>query len=97
MKKILSAFVLCAGLGYCMAPAHADEWRRSYSHHGYRGNGYGWVVPGIIGGVIGYELARPRQPDVVVVQPPYQAPYGYHYETILDANCNCYRNVLVQN
>jgi hypothetical protein len=26
-----------------------------------------------------------------------QAPYGYRYENILDANCNCYRLVLVQN
>jgi hypothetical protein len=34
----------------------------------------------------------------VVYQPPVlpPAPYGYHYEQILDANCNCYRWVLVQ-
>lgn len=38
---------------------------------------------------------------VVVQQPVYvQQPYpssGYHQESILDANCNCYRTVLVPN
>jgi hypothetical protein len=45
-----------------------------------------------------------QQPPVVVQQMPPQViyqqpamPYGYHYENILDANCNCYRQVLVPN
>jgi hypothetical protein len=108
MKKLLGIFVLCAGLGYCMAPAQAEEWRHGGGHYVYRGGvGAGWVVPSVIGGVIGYELAQPRRPDVVVIQPQpvyppppppsYQAPYGYHWEAILDANCNCYRSVLMQN
>ena len=70
-------------------------------HHGYY-NRYGWVAPLVIGGAVGYALTRPPQP-VVIQNPPnvyYQpqpVPYGYHYENILDANCNCYRLVLVQN
>jgi len=71
-------------------------------HHGYR-NPYGWVAPIVIGGAVGYALSRPQ--TVVVQQPPVvyypnpqpTVPYGYHYENILDANCNCYRMVLVQN
>ena len=74
-----------------------------YYHHHHRGyyNPYGWVAPLVIGGVVGYAITRPQ--PVVIQQPPqpsiYQppAPYGYHYESILDANCNCYRLVLVQN
>ena len=81
--------------------------------HYYHGGGssWGWVGPAMIGGVIGYELAQPRtvvvqQPPVVYTQPPvvvqqpqviYNPPVGYHYESILDAHCNCYRTVLVQN
>jgi hypothetical protein len=45
-----------------------------------------------------------QQPPVVVQQMPPQViyqqpamPYGYHYENILDAYCNCYRQVLVPN
>jgi hypothetical protein len=69
-------------------------------HHGYHSQS-GWVAPLVIGGVLGYVITRP--PQTVVIQQPstsvYQptVPYGYHYESILDANCNCYRLVLVQN
>ena len=71
-------------------------------HHGYH-NRYGWVAPLVIGGAVTYAITRPTQPTVVqqppIVYPNYQqpAPLGYHYENILDANCNCYRLVLVQN
>lgn len=73
-----------------------------YYHHHHRGyyNPYGWVAPLVIGGVVGYVITRPQpvviqQPQPSIYQP--QAPYGYRYENILDANCNCYRLVLVQN
>ena len=99
MKKILVALSLSLVMS------------TSFAHGGYYG-GYnnGWVGPAIIGGVIGYQLARPTYytppPQVVYVQPPPvyyqqpqqpQIPYGYHYANILDANCNCYRMVLVPN
>jgi len=71
MKKLLTVFILCAGMGSCVTQAHA-QWH----HHGgyYRGGYYGgsnWVAPALIGGVIGYELSRPRyyEPPVVVQQP----------------------------
>jgi hypothetical protein len=72
MKKLLAVFILCAGMGSCVTQAQA-QWH----HHGgyYRGGGYyqggNWVAPAIIGGVIGYELSRPRyyEPPVVVQQP----------------------------
>ena len=95
MKKLLIVLLLLAAT--------------SVQAHGYRG-GY-WVAPAIIGGAIGYSMARPYyyppapyyylpQPIVIQQQPPYmQQPYpavtGYHQETITDANCNCLRTVLV--
>jgi hypothetical protein len=72
-----------------------------WNHHGYRSRS-DCVAPFVIGGVVGYAITR-NQPTVVIQNPPnvyYQpqpVPYGYHYENILDANCNCYRLVLVQN
>ena len=68
-------------------------------HHGYH-NRFDWIAPIVIGGVVTYAITRPLQ--TVVIQnppniPPQPVPYGYHYEQILDANCNCYRIVLVQN
>jgi hypothetical protein len=66
MKKLLLALSMLAVVGTANAQWH---------HHGgyYRGGCYGcnWVAPAIIGGVIGYELNRPRyyEPPVVVQQP----------------------------
>jgi hypothetical protein len=84
-------------------------YRGGYGHYEnhYHGGG-NWIAPALIGGIIGYELSQPRtvyvqpQPQVIVQQPQvvYQnpnAPYGYHWEALLDAHCNCYRTVLVQN
>lgn len=105
MKKYMLTFILCAGLGTC-AVSQADPWHHGGGHYVYR-PGFGWVVPAVVGGVIGYEIARPVQPNVVIVQPTpvapppmapvYAAPVGFHWEAILDASCNCYRSALVQN
>ena len=69
MKKLISILLLAtAGTAFAHGP---------YGHHGYwrphNNGGWGWVAPVIIGGAIGYELARPpvvvQQPPVVVQQP----------------------------
>ena len=78
--------------------AYADPYHHGYHNNYYNGWRYDWVAPAIIGGIITYELTRPQvvqQPTVIQTYPP--TPYGYHYENILDANCRCYRLVLVQN
>jgi hypothetical protein len=77
---------------------NATAQHRPYYHHGHSGGyGWNWVAPAIIGGAIVYGATRPTAPAIVYQQqalPP--APYGFHYEQILDANCNCYRWVLIQ-
>ena len=94
MKKLL----LISLIGFASVVQAQHHHGYSYGHR-YGAYGYGWVAPAIIGGIVTYELTRPApvviQQQPVVIQP--QAPYGYHYENILDANCNCYRLVLVQN
>lgn len=94
MRKLAIALLVLAA-----STAHAQHFHNHY-HGGYRG---GWIAPVIIGGVIGYELNRPRtetvivqQQPTVIVQPPL-APLGYHYVTILDPICNCYKQALVPN
>lgn len=69
-----------------------------HRHHSHHGHGWGWVAPALIGGAIVYGATRPapQQPPTVIYQALPPAPVGYHYEQILDANCNCYRWVLVQ-
>jgi len=78
----------------------ANAQHRHHHHHGHGGsNSWGWLAPAIIGGAIVYGATRPSNPPPPVVYqtgPLPPPPYGYHYEQILDANCNCYRWVLIQ-
>lgn len=89
MKKL----VIASLIGLTVLSAQAHERR----HPVYPSRHYNWIAPALISGAVVYAVTRPpvvQQPSVVV-QP--QVPYGYHYENILDANCNCYRTVLVPN
>ena len=61
MKKILAILLLTAA-GSAMAQHHGHFHRHWHPN-------YGWVFPTIIGGVVGYEIARQQQP-VIVQQPP---------------------------
>jgi hypothetical protein len=104
MKKILTVLIL----SLFAITAQAQHWHG----YGYRGpvyvnnynNANNWVAPALVGAVVGGMIVRSyyTQPPVVVYQQPpvyVQQPYptGYHQESILDANCNCYRTVWVQN
>jgi len=68
MKKIVFLLLMSSVSAFAQ---HHDYYR--HENHGYwqRGGdgGWAWVAPTIIGGVIGYEIAR-NQPPVVVQQPP---------------------------
>lgn len=67
MKKILALLLLTVSVSAFAHGPHHGYWRRD------SGNGWNWVAPAIIGGVIGYEISRPpvnAQPPVVVQQPP---------------------------
>jgi len=92
MKKLFAIALLVLTI-----PVMAQH-RHYGNHHGHhRGNSWGWVAPALIGGALVYGATRSAPPPVVYqTQPLPPAPYGYHYEQILDANCNCYRWVLVQ-
>jgi len=76
MKKFVTLILLASSLS-----AQAQPGFRYHHHHGYYpGYNYGWVAPTIIGGMIGYEMAR-NYPPVVVQQPVIvqQAPATVYY------------------
>ena len=104
MKKLLCVVLLVVS-GFAQADGFRhDRWHHHREQPRFRGNG-NWIAPVLIGGIIGYEISRQQQPVIVqapvVIYPPVSSPpyppYGYHYEQMLDAYCNCYRIVLVQN
>ena len=106
MKKLIVALALAVSAAPTFAQHHYH-----HHHHGHYRHGWGWVAPAIIGGAVVYGMTRPpvivQQPPVVIQAPPPVpvyiqqglpvAPQGFHYENILDANCNCYKTVLVNN
>ena len=65
MKKVLAVILLTISAS-AMAHGPHGHWR-----HGGGGN-WNWVAPVLIGGVIGYEIARPPAPQqpVVIQQQP---------------------------
>jgi len=103
MKKIIVAGLLALSF---INIAHAERWAHGGGRYYYH-PGYGWVVPALVGGAIVYEATRPpvviqQQPIYIQQQMPpaapvYPAPAGYHWEAMLDGNCNCYKTVLVPN
>jgi hypothetical protein len=76
MKKLIALILLAGSLSVQAQPG----FRHHYHHGYYPGYNYGWVAPTIIGGVIGYEMAR-NYPPVVVQQPVIvqQTPATVYY------------------
>ena len=95
MKKLITLFFALSCAVAQAGPHHG------YRHHHHGGN-WGWVAPAVIGGLVVYGATRASTPPPppVVYNPPQSLPIppvGYRYEQLLDANCNCYRWVLVYN
>ena len=92
MKKFIAILTLA------LVSMGANAQHRGYYHHHHHGH-YDWMAPLIVGGVVTYALTRPAPPPPQVIYVPQQQvpPIGYRYEQILDANCSCYRVVLVPN
>jgi hypothetical protein len=103
VSLLLSTQVLADRYGHGRGQSYSHGYNHGYNHNYNRGYNNGWIAPALIGGaVVGamvYGATRPAQvyvaPAPVYVNP--QIPYGFHYETIFDGNCNCYRQVLVQD
>jgi len=68
MKKVIAATFI-ALLSAPVVAQHHYGMRHFDHHQHYRGGGWGWVAPAVIGGAVVYGLTRPA--PVVVQQPVY--------------------------
>jgi hypothetical protein len=68
MKKILILSLMLISVSASAQHYHAHPWR----HGG--GNSWFWVAPTVIGGVVGYEIARQQQPVVIQQIPTCASP-----------------------
>jgi len=68
--------------------------RMSYDNHS-RNN---WVIPLVVGGVLGYALSEPRRESVTYVRTPvvYAPQPVYQEEWVYFSDCDCQRKVLVK-
>lgn len=91
MKKLMILLLLCS------TTVHADDWILPL---------FGGVALGTIIGSARYEqpyyIVESRQyytPPAPVYYPPNYggSPYGYHYGSIYDGYCGCYKTVLLPN
>ncbi|CAK0758960.1 conserved exported hypothetical protein [Gammaproteobacteria bacterium] len=74
-KSILLFLVLFVATNTAMAYGYG---------HGYRGGGWTWLLPSIIGGIIGYEVAQNQKP---VEQKIIQQSTSFPQQAILK-NCS---------
>ena len=93
MKKTFYCVLLTLLSFTVLADDHHGHHRHHDRYYDHHSRGDWWVAPAIVGGAaaITYGITQPyfqSQPAV---------PYGYHYESLWDYNCSCYRTVLIPN
>jgi hypothetical protein len=111
ISSVFASILAMSALFAFSSNAQAHEGFRGYRGGYYSGVG-NWVAPALIGGVIGYELSRPhyyeqpvivQQQPVIVQQPPVyiqqpqSAPYGYHWQEMVDPQTGVRKIVAVPN
>lgn len=94
---IISATVLFVSSAQAGHYDRGDRYERHerMSHH----HGSNWVVPLVIGGVLGYTLSEPRRDTISYVQsnPVVYAPQPmYQEQWVYFSDCDCQRKVLVR-
>ena len=78
MKKLLAIFLMITSFSAIAHGYHGQHYRP----------GWGWVAPVIIGGVVGYEIAR--QPAVIMQQAP---AYVEQQPLIVQPVCSAWKEV----
>lgn len=103
MKKV-QPWIALIGATFLLASsaqaAHHDRGGR-YEHHQRFSNHHdvNWVVPLVIGGVLGYALSEPREETLTYVErsPVVYAPQPlYREQWVYFSDCDCQRRVWVK-
>lgn len=104
MKKVQPWMAVLAATVILTSSANAGHYDRGerYEHHERMSNdrhNANWVVPLVIGGVLGYALSEPRRESVTYVQSSpvvYRSQPTYQEQWIYFSDCDCQRKVLVR-
>lgn len=103
MKTIRPWMAAVTATVILVASANAGHYDRGerYERHERISNqrSANWVIPLVIGGVLGYALSEPRRESVTYVQsaPVVYAPQPiYEEKWVYFSDCDCQRKVLVR-
>ena len=90
MRKVILSVTLA------LATMSANAQCHHHQHYYHGGGGIGWAFPALVGGVIGYEIAKQPAP-VVVQQPPVVVqPQVMTDPNLVIVNGVLYRKVMMQ-
>ena len=107
MKKVLIGLAIAATAFGANAQHTSNSMIRGhgwqgpqYQHH-HRGNGWGWVVPAVIGGAVVYAATRPdpviiQQPQVIVQPSDIVYINGFAYRKQIMVVDGQYQEVLIR-
>ena len=107
MKKVLIGLAIAATALGASAQHTSNSMIRGhgwqgpqYQHH-HRGNGWGWVVPAVIGGAVVYAATRPdpviiQQPQVIVQPSDIVYINGFAYRKQIMVVDGQYQEVLIR-
>lgn len=100
LTSVIGVSLLLSTSLYADRDRHAREWDRG-SHHSrmYSNHSNNWVVPLVVGGVLGYAFSQPRSESVTYVQSApviYSSQPMYQEQWVYFSDCDCQRKVLVK-
>lgn len=88
------------GRGWDRESQHGRGWDRGSGHTRVSQNNHhnNWVIPLVVGGVLGYALSEPRRESVTYARAPiaYTPQPMYQEEWVYFGDCDCQRKVLVR-
>lgn len=106
MNPLLSLTAAAVALSMLSSSLYADKYHWSSHHYAPRHvkmshsqQHVNWVVPLVVGGVLGYALSEPRRESVTYVQTAYSPtvyPPLYEERWVYFGDCDCQRKVLVK-
>ena len=105
MSALLSAVMILSVSAYAGGHDRGERFepsrhvKMSNNYHGNRHHSSNWVIPLVVGGVLGYALSEPRRESVTYVSaaPVVYAPQPvYQEQWVYFSDCDCQRKVLVK-
>ncbi len=100
LTSVIGVSLIFSSSLYADRDGHGRGWDRGSGHTRVSHNNHhnNWVIPLVVGGVLGYALSEPRRESVTYARAPivYTPQPMYQEEWVYFGDCDCQRKVLVR-